>query len=791
MKSIFTCLLLILCLAVNAQITAVSPNQAYQGQSIHTTITSSNLFMTGSSPQGNIQNILIKNASDSAFAVSDSTNVVSTSTANTFWNVPANIASGLYSLVVRVYTSLFSGPTTDYTLSNGFTITAAQATISGTVYNDLNHNGIRDAGEPGLQGYTITLRPVGNVAVSDTGGHYTLGTVTGLDTITIQQPADDIYRTAVPSSYILNVPAGATTGKDFGLVLYRYLSSMSPDTASVNQLVTASILSSNVFKNATISNIALRQSQTGALIYGYNFSSSDTNHAAAIFNLNGNPYIGYYDLVVVVKSTLNNNLRTFILDSALKVFGPVGEVSGYAFVDSNSNGIKDPNEPGFNGQYIELYNTGTGVTSTTITGPSGYFDFYTLANGNYTLTLYNPNSYYSNCGASSPTYTTATSYSLTINRDTINNKDFGVGLSTTAQFDLFIHPGWTPANPGFKRHYWIFYGNLSSIPATGAVITMQYDSTLVFDSCTRTPTTNDLITHTLTWNVGTVNSTPYFSQRYGGWNDFNLYFTVPITDTAGQLLNSYFSLTPTTNDCSLWNNTVTDVSPITSSRDPNEKHSTPYGGIYFGQDSIINYTINFQNTGSASTHFVIVTDTLDPNLDYKTVVSTGGSGPFKFNNANGILTFTFDPLILTDSATDVNHSMGFVSFMVKVKTGTPIGTTIHNTAYVFFDYNSAVITNTVVNEVSTPLGLRNMRGAMNVSVHPNPFEESTILSFTNTTHDKFTLALYDLTGNLVRTMTGSDAQFLIAKDGLSAGVYMYKLTNQNTKLSAQGKISVL
>jgi hypothetical protein len=113
-------------LLVSAQsITAISPNQAYVGDTLHTTITSSGFFLTSSSPQGNILNIILKNATDSVFAVSDSTDVVSTSSAETFWSIPTGIATGLYSLVVRVYNNLFSGPTTDYTLSNSFNITTA------------------------------------------------------------------------------------------------------------------------------------------------------------------------------------------------------------------------------------------------------------------------------------------------------------------------------------------------------------------------------------------------------------------------------------------------------------------------------------------------------------------------------------------------------------------------------------------------------------------------------------------------------------------------------------------
>ncbi|MBI5214348.1 MAG: carboxypeptidase regulatory-like domain-containing protein [Ignavibacteriae bacterium] len=52
------------------------------------------------------------------------------------------------------------------------------ATVSGTVYNDLNSNGVKDAGESGLQGWTINAYPYYSggsySAISDVDGNYTL-----------------------------------------------------------------------------------------------------------------------------------------------------------------------------------------------------------------------------------------------------------------------------------------------------------------------------------------------------------------------------------------------------------------------------------------------------------------------------------------------------------------------------------------------------------------------------------------------------------------------------------------
>lgn len=122
---------------MSAQVTGINPNNAYQGQNLHTVITSSALFITGSSPQGNIQDVIFKNSTDSVFAISDSTNVVTANTATTFWNIPGSIATGIYDLIVRIYNSI-TQTSTDYRLSNGFRIQTFAAAIDSVWPGDAN-----------------------------------------------------------------------------------------------------------------------------------------------------------------------------------------------------------------------------------------------------------------------------------------------------------------------------------------------------------------------------------------------------------------------------------------------------------------------------------------------------------------------------------------------------------------------------------------------------------------------------------------------------------------------------
>src|SRR5262249_34403424 len=102
-----------------------------------------------------------------------------------------------------------------------------------------------------------------------------------------------------------------------------------------------------------------------------------------------------------------------------------------------------------------------------------------------------------------------------------------------------------------------------------------------------------------------------------------------------------------------------------------------------------------------------IIDTLPPYVDPATVQMVGAFHyPYEFNiSGSGILTWRFDPYSLPDSASDPAGSQGYVSFAVKLKPNLPTGTIISNTAHIYFDYNEAVVTNTVVNNIDLCLGL--------------------------------------------------------------------------------------
>jgi hypothetical protein len=91
--------------------------------------------------------------------------------------------------------------------------------VSGTVYNDLNGNGVQNPGEPGLPGVTITLRNNANAVVAttttDANGNYSFTNLpVGAYSVTETDPAGLVSTT--PNTVAVNVTSGGTATANFG-----------------------------------------------------------------------------------------------------------------------------------------------------------------------------------------------------------------------------------------------------------------------------------------------------------------------------------------------------------------------------------------------------------------------------------------------------------------------------------------------------------------------------------------------------------------------------------------------
>ncbi len=175
------------------------------------------------------------------------------------------------------------------------------------------------------------------------------------------------------------------------------------------------------------------------------------------------------------------------------------------------------------------------------------------------------------------------------------------------------------------------------------------------------------------------------------------------------------------------------------------------------QNTVFPYRIDFENAPSATApaQRVVITDPLDPNLDWSTLQLTGvGFGDtniaippdsqyyattvpmtengesfvveitISLNPATGLLTAVFQsidpntelpPDVLTGflpPEDGTGRGMGFISFIVDPKPGLPTGTQIRNVALITFDANPAIATDQVNDEDPT-LGIDPTKQALN------------------------------------------------------------------------------
>ncbi|MBI5374919.1 MAG: hypothetical protein HZA77_05760 [Candidatus Schekmanbacteria bacterium] len=93
--------------------------------------------------------------------------------------------------------------------------TSFALTISGIVFNDVNCNGARSAGDSGIAGVTLILSPGAIVASTSATGQYTFsGLVPGTYIVTETDPSG--YCSTTPNSRKIKLKNADVSGQHFG-----------------------------------------------------------------------------------------------------------------------------------------------------------------------------------------------------------------------------------------------------------------------------------------------------------------------------------------------------------------------------------------------------------------------------------------------------------------------------------------------------------------------------------------------------------------------------------------------
>lgn len=235
----------------------------------------------------------------------------------------------------------------------------------------------------------------------------------------------------------------------------------------------------------------------------------------------------------------------------------------------------------------------------------------------------------------------------------------------------------------------------------------------------------------------------------------------------------------------------------TGSYDPNDKTAVPTGfdaAHIIRPNDPIEYKIRFQNTGTDAAFRVVVVDTLSALLDWNTLQTGASSHPYRLDiYPGGIIQFVFDPIVLPDSNANEPASHGFVTFRIAQQPDLPLGTVIENTAAIYFDLNEPVITNTAFHTLGQLYMLLDNQTALapgiEASLTPNPFSDQSVLEVQGETLHDAVLSLYDSQGRLLRSLPVRNNRALIERQGMEAGVYFFRVTENGIGVVG-GKIVV-
>ncbi|MFC7666699.1 T9SS type A sorting domain-containing protein [Hymenobacter humi] len=200
----------------------------------------------------------------------------------------------------------------------------------------------------------------------------------------------------------------------------------------------------------------------------------------------------------------------------------------------------------------------------------------------------------------------------------------------------------------------------------------------------------------------------------------------------------------------------------------------------------LDYTIHFQNLGTASAFTVVLSDTLDfPKLNPATLELVAQSHNCLWSLTStgpntGLLTVRFLDINLPERNVDVLRSQGFVRFRVQPRPSLVLGEVIPNRASIVFDYNEAIPTNTATTTVFLATAALARHAAPAWEAYPNPATDAITVTAELAAAGLVRLELLDVLGRVVRqqTLTASAGPLRQTLDlrGLAPGMYVLRIT---------------
>jgi hypothetical protein len=561
-----------------------------------------------------------------------------------------------------------------------------------------------------------------NINVSNGTPPYSYAWSTGATTQDITGVASGSYTLTVTDN------AGCT------ITVNKYVGITSPINASVNTIATGC---SNNTGSASVS------VSGGTAPYAYLWNNGQTT--SSITGLS----TGWYGVQVTDANGCIDWTNYGYVSIPQSCFGIV---SGYVYNDMDGNCALNGSETGLPWRIIDL---GNGQYSST--NNNGYYSVSTLAPATYTIShMSNWANWTTTCPVAAYTVTSVNS------TNTGGNDFYDVPVSLQNDVALYVYGGL--ARPGFShdKYYSIYNNGTTTMSGTIEIVHDANETFLGSPNATAYNPTTRTITLAYT-NLGA-------QQAQYGW----LYFSLPSSVAIGTVLHTTGIAYPVTGDAVPADNYDTSDVTVVGSYDPNMKEVSPAGtgaaGLIPPTTDHFDYTVHFQNTGTYAAENIVVVDTLDADLDITTFQLLGASHPVSWEMSGpGIVTFTFNNINLPDMNSNEPASHGLVSYRIKPLANPAGGTAYRNTAYIYFDYNAPIVTNTTLNTVQI-VGVKENIYNSGISISPNPAQDK--ITITNKTKEICRkVEIMDINGRLVASIIPASSGNTQLPE-MAAGVYI-------------------
>jgi hypothetical protein len=280
-------------------------------------------------------------------------------------------------------------------------------TIAGAKFNDLNGNAVRDAGEPGIAGVTITRTPSINdpvganlSVVTDAEGNFTFASVPfGSFTISETVPAGFVQTfPGLPGTVSTNVNFGErnVTGLLFGnRAVAGTVSGVKFNDANGNGVRDAD--------EAGLAGVTIRLTDASNVV---RTTTTDASGAFSFANVAAGAYVvsevvpnGFTQTAPAAPGTFAINVVTgqpvgpLLFGNRMAEPG-TGSISGRKILDFEGNGVVDGNDRGFEGIVFELRDSNGNLVATATSDAQGNFTFANVPLGTYVLSEILPQNFF-------------------------------------------------------------------------------------------------------------------------------------------------------------------------------------------------------------------------------------------------------------------------------------------------------------------------------------------------------------------------------------------------------------